>query len=230
MKPYKATARVFIRWGPEGPIDVFAPRYLGRPISRKPAAAAASTSYLSSFPRFRAAQCESRTHGSYWGHLERCALSISSPRRSTRLECTPLRAYHRAREILARWHEVDIPQPMRSARRRRASKAANHRSAGPAIFATTSPQGAIAMKICVRLLRFGSNMTYRPRAVATYLLTRKRKGIPARIACGVPRPYVYEHHSSLPLQITDWKFQSQSARHQFFKWVEEVRVRGDHAP
>jgi len=37
-------------------------------------------------------------------------------------------------------------------------------------------------------------------------------------------------HSSLPLQITDWKFQSQSARQSnFFQWVERVSVRGEAA-
>src|SRR6185295_3685188 len=38
--------------------------------------------------------------------------------------------------------------------------------------------------------------------------------------------YVYDMHSSLPLQITDWKFSRSRRVVNLFRWVEKVSVRG----
>ena len=49
----------------------------------------------------------------------------------------------------------------------------------------------------------------------------------ARIAGWLFRvPYVYDMHSSLPLQITDWKFSRSPRVISLFQWVEKVSVRG----
>src|SRR4029079_11957009 len=49
----------------------------------------------------------------------------------------------------------------------------------------------------------------------------------ARIAGALFRvPYVYDMHSSLPLQITDWKFSRSPRVINLFRWVEKVSVRG----
>jgi glycosyltransferase involved in cell wall biosynthesis len=49
----------------------------------------------------------------------------------------------------------------------------------------------------------------------------------ARLAGAIFRiPYIYDMHSSLPLQITDWKFSRRASVIAAFRWVERLSVRG----
>jgi len=48
-------------------------------------------------------------------------------------------------------------------------------------------------------------------------------GWPARSSA---YPIIYDMHSSLPLQITDWKFSTRPSVIALFRWVERLSVRG----
>src|SRR5262245_32709364 len=138
---------------------------------------------------------------------------------------TPLSAYHRARELEARGHEVDIVTyaiggvpPALNAR--------VFRSRGPH-FTRYLPPGPSRLKIWFDLLLF-TNLLYRM-AVRRYDLryAHEEGAFLARIAGAIFRvPYVYDMHSSLPLQITDWKFSRSRRVVNLFRWVEKVSVRG----
>ena len=138
---------------------------------------------------------------------------------------TPLSAYHRARELVARGHEVDIvtyaiggvpPQ----------LKARVYRSRGPH-FSRYLPPGPSRLKIWFDLLLF-INLLYRMvRSRYDLLYAHEEGAFLARIAGWIFRvPYVYDMHSSLPLQITDWKFSRSRRVVNLFRWVERVSVRG----
>jgi glycosyltransferase involved in cell wall biosynthesis len=138
---------------------------------------------------------------------------------------TPLSAYHRARELVARGHEVDIltyaigaPPPGLEAR--------VFRSRGPH-FSRNLAAGPSRLKIWYDLLLF-LNLLYRLTRQRYDLLYAHEEGaFLARIAGWLFRvPYVYDMHSSLPLQITDWKFSRSPRVINLFRWVERVSVRG----
>jgi len=138
---------------------------------------------------------------------------------------TPLSAYHRARELVARGHEVDIltyaigaPPPGLEAR--------VFRSRGPH-FSRNLAAGPSRLKIWFDLLLF-VNLLYRLTRQRYDLLYAHEEGaFLARIAGWLFRvPYVYDMHSSLPLQITDWKFSRSPRVINLFRWVERVSVRG----
>jgi glycosyltransferase involved in cell wall biosynthesis len=138
---------------------------------------------------------------------------------------TPLSAYHRARELVARGHEVDIltyaigaPAPGLNAR--------VYRSHGPH-FSRKLAAGPSRLKIWYDLLLF-LNLLYRlTRRRYDLLYAHEEGAFLARIAGWLFRvPYVYDMHSSLPLQITDWKFSSSRRVINLFRWVEKVSVRG----
>jgi glycosyltransferase involved in cell wall biosynthesis len=138
---------------------------------------------------------------------------------------TPLSAYHRARELVARGHQVDIltyaigaPPPGLEAR--------VYRSRGPH-FSSKLAAGPSRLKIWYDLLLF-LNLLYRLTRERYDLLYAHEEGaFLARIAGWMFRvPYVYDMHSSLPLQITDWKFSRSPRVVNLFRWVEKVSVRG----
>ena len=138
---------------------------------------------------------------------------------------TPLSAYHRARELEARGHEVDIVTyaiggvpPALNAR--------VYRSRGPH-FSRYLPPGPSRLKIWFDLLLF-INLLYRlARRRYDLLYAHEEGAFLARIAGAIFRvPYVYDMHSSLPLQITDWKFSRSRRVVNLFRWVEKVSVRG----
>ena len=138
---------------------------------------------------------------------------------------TPLSAYHRARELVARGHEVDIltyaigaPPPGLNAR--------VYRSRGPH-FSRYLPPGPSRLKIWFDLLLF-VNLLYRlTRSRYDLLYAHEEGAFLARIAGWIFRvPYVYDMHSSLPLQITDWKFSRSPRVVNLFRWIEKVSVRG----
>lgn len=138
---------------------------------------------------------------------------------------TPLSAYHRARELLAHGHQVDIltygigePPPNLSAR--------VFRARGPH-FGRTLRAGPSGRKIWLDVLLFASliGRLYRERYDALY--AHEEGALLARLAGALFRiPYVYDMHSSLPLQITDWKFSRRRWVVTLFRWVERVSVSG----
>lgn len=138
---------------------------------------------------------------------------------------TPLSAYHRARELLAHDHEVDIltygigePPPGLNAR--------VFRARGPH-FCRSLRAGPSARKIWLDVLLFASLIGRLCRERYDVLYAHEEAALLARIAGALFRvPYVYDMHSSLPLQITDWKFSRSPAVVALFRWVERLSVSG----
>jgi glycosyltransferase involved in cell wall biosynthesis len=138
---------------------------------------------------------------------------------------TPLSAYHRARELLARGHEVDIltyglgevPPGL---------KVRIFRARGPH-FCRTLPPGPSVRKIWLDVLLFASLIGRLCRERYDALYAHEEAALLAR-AAGLlfGTPYVYDMHSSLPLQITDWHFSSRRWVVGIFRWVERVCVSG----
>jgi glycosyltransferase involved in cell wall biosynthesis len=138
---------------------------------------------------------------------------------------TPLSAYHRARELLARGHEVDIltygigeQPPDLNVRLFRAR--------GPH-FSRTVRAGPSGRKIWLDVLLFASLIGRLCRQRYDALYAHEEAALFARIAGAIFRiPYVYDMHSSLPLQITDWKFSRQRWVVALFRLVERLSVSG----
>lgn len=138
---------------------------------------------------------------------------------------TPLSAYHRARELTARGHVVDIltygigePPPHLNAR--------VFRARGPH-FCRTLAAGPSGRKIWLDVLLFASLLGRLCRERYDALYAHEEAALLARIAGALFRiPYVYDMHSSLPLQITDWKFSSRRSVVALFRWVERLCVSG----
>ncbi|HEX4268818.1 MAG TPA: glycosyltransferase [Steroidobacteraceae bacterium] len=138
---------------------------------------------------------------------------------------TPLSAYHRARELLARGHEVDIltygigeAPPGLDVRLFRAR--------GPH-FCRTVRAGPSGRKIWLDVLLFASLIGRLCRQRYDALYAHEEAALFARIAGALFRiPYVYDMHSSLPLQITDWKFSRRRWVVALFRLVERLSVRG----
>ena len=138
---------------------------------------------------------------------------------------TPLSAYHRARELLARGHEVDIltygigePPPDLSARLFRAR--------GPH-FCRSLRAGPSGRKVWLDVLLFASLIGRLCRKRYDALYAHEEAALLARIAGALFRiPYVYDMHSSLPLQITEWKFSQRRSVVALFRWIERFCVSG----
>ncbi|HEV7136957.1 MAG TPA: glycosyltransferase [Steroidobacteraceae bacterium] len=138
---------------------------------------------------------------------------------------TPLSAYHRARELAAQGHQVDIltygigePPPGLDARLFRAR--------GPH-FCRTLRAGPSGRKIWLDALLFASLIGRLCREHYDALYAHEEAALLARIAGALfGIPYVYDMHSSLPLQITDWKFSQRRSVVALFRWIERICVRG----
>jgi glycosyltransferase involved in cell wall biosynthesis len=138
---------------------------------------------------------------------------------------TPLSAYHRAKELVARGHEVDIltyavgdDPPGLPAR--------VFRSRGPH-FSRSIRAGPSRLKIWFDFLLFINLIARLCRERYDLLYAHEEGALLARVAGAIFRiPYVYDMHSSLPLQITDWKFSNRRSVIRAFHWVEELSVRG----
>lgn len=138
---------------------------------------------------------------------------------------TPLSAYHRARELLARGHEVDIltygigePPPHLSAR--------VFRARGPH-FCRTLRAGPSARKIWLDVLLFASLVGRLSRERYDALYAHEEAALLARLAGALFHiPYVYDMHSSLPLQISDWNFSRSRWVVALFRWIERLCVGG----
>jgi glycosyltransferase involved in cell wall biosynthesis len=138
---------------------------------------------------------------------------------------TPLSAYHRARELFARGHEVDIltygvgePPPDLKAR--------VFRSRGPHFTRAIRP-GPSQLKIWFDLLLFVSLIGRLCVRRYDLLYAHEEGALLAKLAGALFRiPYVYDMHSSLPLQITDWKFSRRRSVIGLFRWIEKLCLRG----
>jgi glycosyltransferase involved in cell wall biosynthesis len=136
---------------------------------------------------------------------------------------TPLSAYHRARELVAHGHQVDIlayglgePPPGLSAR--------VFRARGPH-FCRKLPAGPSGRKIWLDVLLFASLIGRLCRERYDALYAHEEAALFARIAGALfGIPYVYDMHSSLPLQITDWKFSRRRSVVALFRWIERLCV------
>ena len=138
---------------------------------------------------------------------------------------TPLSAYHRARELIARGHEVDIltygvgGEPPNFAAR-------VFRSRGPHFKSSIRP-GPSRLKIWFDLLLFINLLARLARERYDVLYAHEEGALLARLAGAIFRiPYIYDMHSSLPLQITDWKFSDRASVIAVFRWIERLSVRG----
>ena len=138
---------------------------------------------------------------------------------------TPLSAYHRAKELEARGHEVDI-LTYGVGEEAPDLKARVFRSIGPH-FKRSIPAGPSRLKIWFDCLLF-MNLLLRLCLRRYDLLYAHEEGaLLAKLAGAIFRiPYVYDMHSSLPLQITDWKFSKRRSVISVFRWVERQSVRG----
>jgi glycosyltransferase involved in cell wall biosynthesis len=141
---------------------------------------------------------------------------------------TPLSAYHRARELLARGHEVDIltyavgEQPPDL-------DVTVYRSRGPH-FSRSIEAGPSRLKIWFDFLLFCSLLLRLARKRYDLIYAHEEGAFLARLAGGLFRvPYIYDMHSSLPLQITDWNFSARGWVIGLFRWVERVSIRGARA-
>lgn len=138
---------------------------------------------------------------------------------------TPLSAYHRARELLARGHQVDIlaydigaPPPSLNVR--------VFRARGPRFFRTVRA-GPSGRKIWLDALLFLSLIGLLCRERYDVLYAHEEAALFARIAGALFRiPYIYDMHSSLPLQITEWSFSYSRCVVALFRWVERLCVSG----
>jgi glycosyltransferase involved in cell wall biosynthesis len=138
---------------------------------------------------------------------------------------TPLSAYHRARELIDRGHEVDVltygvggDPPELAAR--------VFRSRGPH-FTRSIRAGPSHLKIWFDLLLFINLLLHLCRRRYDVLYAHEEGALLARLAGAIfGIPYIYDMHSSLPLQITDWKFSRRRSVIAAFRWVERLSVRG----
>jgi len=139
---------------------------------------------------------------------------------------TPLSAYHRARELVARGHEVDILTYGVGGAPPAELKARVFRARGPHFTRSIQP-GPSRLKIWFDVLLF-ANLLWRLCLRRYDLLYAHEEGaLLAKLAGAIFRvPYVYDMHSSLPLQVTDWKFSRRPSVINAFRWVERQSVRG----
>jgi glycosyltransferase involved in cell wall biosynthesis len=137
---------------------------------------------------------------------------------------TPLSAYHRARELTAAGHQVDIlayglgvPPPGLDAR--------VYRARGPH-FTRRLPAGPSAIKIWLDVLLLIRLMALLCRERYDAIYAHEEAALLARMAGAIFRiPYIYDMHSSLPLQITDWNFSRSPRVVALFRWIERTCVR-----
>ncbi len=137
---------------------------------------------------------------------------------------TPLSAYHRTRDLKSLGHEVDIltygvgdPPPDADLR--------VFRSVGPH-FVRRIKQGPSYLKIWFDVLIF-LNLLYRLARERYDLIYAHEEGafIALLVAPLFRLPVVYDMHSSLPRQITEWEFSRSESVVGFFRWVERIVLR-----
>jgi glycosyltransferase involved in cell wall biosynthesis len=137
---------------------------------------------------------------------------------------TPLSAYHRTRDLKALGHDVDIltyavgdPPPDPDLR--------VFRSRGPH-FARRIKQGPSYLKVWFDFLLF-LNLLWRLARGRYDLIYAHEEGafIALLVAPLFRLPVVYDMHSSLPRQITEWNFSRSQAVISLFSWIERFILR-----
>lgn len=138
---------------------------------------------------------------------------------------TPMSAYHRTRELIEKGHTVDIltypigdAPPMLDV--------TVYRSWGPHFFSEIK-SGPSKRKIWFDLLLF-LNLIFRLlRKKYDAIYTHEEAAFFVRLLRPfMSTPYVYDMHSSLPRQITDWKFSDRTWVIKLFEFVESQCVKG----
>ena len=136
---------------------------------------------------------------------------------------TPLSAYHRIRDLIAMGHEVEVltyglgdPPPD--------LPIVVHRAKGPH-FARSIQQGPSLLKIWFDVLLFVSFVRLLLGRRYDLVYTHEEAGFLAALICPPLRvPFVYDMHSSLPLQIRDWGFSDLEAVVAIFRFVERFHA------
>lgn len=141
---------------------------------------------------------------------------------------TPLSAYHRTRELQALGQQVDIlaypvgaepPDPNMRVYRSRGPHFALSIKAGPS-YQKIWFDALLFVNLIARLLRHRYDCLY----------AHEEGAFMCRLAGALFRiPYVYDMHSSLPLQIIEWEFSRKAWVVKLFRWVERFAVRGAKA-
>jgi glycosyltransferase involved in cell wall biosynthesis len=137
---------------------------------------------------------------------------------------TPLSAYHRIKDLIAMGHEVevltygpgdappDLDIPV-------------HRARGPH-FARSIGQGPSLLKIWFDVLLFVAFVRLLASRRYDLVYTHEEAGFLAALVCPLLRvPFVYDMHSSLPLQIRDWGFSNLEAVVALFRFVERFTLK-----
>lgn len=137
---------------------------------------------------------------------------------------TPLSAYHRIRDLQSLGHEVEVltygpgdapPDP----------PIVVHRARGPH-FSRSIRQGPSLLKIWFDFLLLLALLGRLARRRYDVLYTHEEAGFIAALVCPLLRiPFVYDMHSSLPLQIRDWGFSDLEAVVAIFRFVERFTLK-----
>lgn len=136
---------------------------------------------------------------------------------------TPLSAYHRIRDLVSLGHEVEVltygigaPPPDPSL--------VVHRARGPHFFREIR-QGPSYPKIWFDLLLFVRLVALLLRRRHDALYAHEEGGVLCAFVAPIfGLPLVYDMHSSLPLQIRDWKFSDRAWVAGLFAWVERFTL------
>ena len=137
---------------------------------------------------------------------------------------TPLSAYHRTRELIRLGYQVDIltypigdePPDLPGCK--------VYRSWGPH-FVSQIKQGPSKIKIWFDFLFALSLLGILLRKRYDLMYAHEEGGfIAAWFGLVFRIPFIYDMHSSLPLQIKEWKFSKSKAVIGFFEWVERFTV------
>lgn len=137
---------------------------------------------------------------------------------------TPLSAYHRAMDLRALGHDVEVltygvgdPAPD--------GTLVVHRARGPH-FATSVVQGPSYTKVWFDLLLLASLVERLWRGRYDCLYAHEEGGFLGALLTRLFRvPLVYDMHSSLPLQIRDWGFSASERVVALFRAVERFTLR-----
>lgn len=141
---------------------------------------------------------------------------------------TPLSAYHRTRELVALGHSVDI-LTYRPGSNPPNLAATVYRAAGPHFASDISP-GPSRLKIWFDTLLLGNLFWRLVRKRYDLIYAHEEGAFLARVAGGLLGvPYIYDMHSSLPLQITEWKFSASRRVVGLFQWIERFAIGGARA-
>lgn len=137
---------------------------------------------------------------------------------------TPISAYHRTRELIKLGYTVDIlTYPI--GEEPPALDVKVYRSWGPH-FVKQIKQGPSKIKIWFDFLFALTLLGLLLRKRYDLMYAHEEGGFIAAWFGPVFRiPYVYDMHSSLPLQIKEWEFSTSKLVIGFFEWVERVSIR-----